>query len=80
MSDGISDELNDINIDDEALEKVKSAADLKQFYENMKRAEEIKRSINEHTEERAKIVQEMLEEKEKPPSLIKSIIDRLGGA
>ena len=77
MSDGISDELKDINID-EALEKVNSTADLKQFYENMERAEEIKRSINEHTEERAKLVQEMLEEK-KSPSLIKSIIDRLSG-
>ena len=74
----MSDELNDINLNDEALASVNSAADLKQFYDDMERAEEIKRSIDEHTEERAKIVQEMLEEK-KSPSLIKSIIDKLNG-
>ncbi len=74
----MSDELNDINLNDEALASVNNAADLKQFYEDMERAEEIKRSIDEHTEERAKIVQEMLEEK-KSPSLIKSIIDKLNG-
>ena len=45
---------------------------------NMDRAAEIRRSIDEHTEERAKIVQQMLEEK-KSPSLIKSIMDRLSG-
>ena len=74
----MSDELNDINLNDEALASVNNAADLKQFYDDMERAEEIKRSIDEHTEERAKIVQEMLEEK-KSPSLIKSIIDKLNG-
>lgn len=40
---------------------------------------EIQRSIDEHTEQRAQIVQEMLREKEKPPSLIKSIVDRISG-
>ena len=49
----MSDELNDINLNDEALASVNNAADLKQFYEDMERAEEIKRSIDEHTEERA---------------------------
>ena len=40
---------------------------------------EIQRSIDEHTEKRAQIVQEMLREKEKKPSLIKSIVDRISG-
>ena len=40
---------------------------------------EIQRSIDEHTEKRAQIVQEMLREKEKTPSLIKSIVDRISG-
>ena len=40
---------------------------------------EIQRSIDEHTEKRAQIVQEMLREKEKKPSRIKSIVDRISG-
>ena len=40
---------------------------------------EIQRSIDEHTEQRAQIVQEMLREKEKTPSLIKSLVDRITG-
>ena len=40
---------------------------------------EIKQSIDEHTEQRAQIVQEMLKEKEKTPSLIKSIVERITG-
>ena len=39
--------------------------------------DEIKLCIDEHTEQRARIVQEMLREKEKPLSLIKSIVERM---
>ena len=72
---------------------VQNAADLKNFFEEMERAdsvrdiseekatekaEEIRRSIDEDTEQRAQMVQEMLKEK-KSPSLIKSLVDRVTG-
>lgn len=82
----------DIRINDEALGIVNNVNELNRFFEEMERGdivrdvldeksvqkiEEIKRSIDEHTEQRARIVQEMLKEKEKTPSLIKSIVDRM---
>ena len=42
------------------------------------KVEEIRRSIEEDTEKRAQMVQEMLKEK-KSPSLIKSLVDRVTG-
>ena len=83
----------DINLNHEALDNVQNAADLKNFFEEMERAdsvrdimeekvdekvEEIRRSIDEDTEQRAQVVQEMLKEK-KSPSLIKSLVDRVTG-
>lgn len=83
----------DINLNHEALDNVQNAADLKNFFEEMERAdsvrdimeekvdekvEEIRRSIDEDTEQRAQMVQEMLKEK-KSPSLIKSLVDRVTG-
>jgi hypothetical protein len=41
------------------------------------KTDEIKLSIDEHTEQRARIVREMLRGKEKPLSLIKSIVERM---
>ena len=82
---------DDINLNHVALDHVQNAADLKNFYEEMERAdsvrnileekddekvEEIRRSIEEDTEKRAQMVQEMLKEK-KSPSLIKSLVDRV---
>ena len=84
---------DDINLNHVALDHVQNAADLKNFYEEMERAgsvrnileekddekvEEIRRSIEEDTEKRAQMVQEMLKEK-KSPSLIKSLLDRVTG-
>ena len=78
---------DDINLNHDALDHIQNAADLKNFYEEMERAdsvrnileekddekvEEIRRSIEEDTEKRAQMVQEMLKEK-KSPSLIKSL-------
>ena len=83
----------DINLNHEALDNVQNAADLKNFFEEMERAdsvrdimdekadekvEEIRRSIDEDTEQRAQMVQEMLKEK-KSPLLIKSLVDRVTG-
>ena len=83
----------DINLNHEALDNVQNAADLKNFFEEMERAdsvrdimdekadekvEEIRRCIDEDTEQRAQMVQEMLKEK-KSPSLIKSLVDRVTG-
>ena len=84
---------DDINLNHVALDHVQNAADLKNFYEEMERAdsvrnileekddekvEEIRRSIEEDTEKRAQMIQEMLKEK-KSPSLIKSLVDRVTG-
>ena len=83
----------DINLNHEALDNVQNATDIKNFFEEMERAdsvrdiseekatekaEEIRRSIDEDTEQRAQMVQEMLKEK-KSPSLIKSLVDRVTG-
>ena len=83
----------DINLNREALDNVQNATDIKNFFEEMERsdsvrditeekaaekAEEIRRSIDEDTEQRAQMVQEMLKEK-KSPSLIKSLVDRVTG-
>ena len=83
----------DINLNHEALDNVQNAADLKNFFEEMERAdsvrdimdekadekvEEIRRCIDEDTEQRAQMVQEMLKEK-KSPLLIKSLVDRVTG-
>ena len=84
---------DDINLNHDALDHIQNAADLKNFYEEMERAdsvrnileekddekvEEIRRSIEEDTEKRAQMIQEMLKEK-KSPSLIKSLVDRVTG-
>ena len=83
----------DINLNREALDNVQNATDIKNFFEEMERAdsvrdiseekatekaEEIRRSIDEDTEQRAQMVQEMLKEK-KSPALIKSLVDRVTG-
>ena len=54
-------------------------ADLSKFIDGIQRAEEIRVILEKSTVERAVTVQEMVKEKEKPPSLIKSIIERLNG-
>ena len=59
---------------------VNNMADLSKFIDRIQRAEEIKSVIERSTAERAAMVQEMLKEKEKSPSLIKSIIERLNGS
>lgn len=84
---------DDINLNHDALDHVQGAADLKYFFEEMERADsvrdimeekadqkvsEIRRSIDEDTEQRAQMVQEMLKEK-KSPSLIKSLVDHVTG-
>ena len=58
---------------------VNTMADLSEYIGGIQRAEEIRVSIEKSTAERAATVQEMMREKEKPPSLIKSIIERLNG-
>ena len=70
----------DINLNHEALDNVQNAADLRDISEEKatEKAEEIRRSIDEDTEQRAQMVQEMLKEK-KSPSLIKSLVDRVTG-
>ena len=83
----------DINLNHEALDNVQNAADRKNFFEEIERTdsvhdimdekadekvEEIRRCIDEDTEQRAQMVQEMLKEK-KSPSLIKSLVDRVTG-
>jgi hypothetical protein len=69
------DDLNDYN--GKAFNT--ASVDVNDFIETMHLDEEIKASIKKSTAERAAMVQEMVNEKEKPPSLIKSIIDRLNG-
>ena len=83
----------DNNLNREALDNVQNAADRKNFFEEIERTdsvhdimdekadekvEEIRRCIDEDTEQRAQMVQEMLKEK-KSPSLIKSLVDRVTG-
>ena len=58
---------------------VNTIADLSEYIDGIQRAEEIRVSIEKTTAERSATVQEMMREKEKPPSLIKSIIERLNG-
>ena len=58
---------------------VNTMADLSEYIGGIQRAEEIRVSIEKSTAERAATFQEMMREKEKPPSLIKSIIERLNG-
>ena len=89
-----NDEKTRLNEDTPSSADTNSINDLNQFFEGFgqtnadgnpidektaQKISEIKQSIDEHTEQRAQIVQEMLKEKEKTPSLIKSIVERITG-
>ena len=59
------------------MERTDSVRDIMEEKADQK-VSEIRRSIDEDTEQRAQMVQKMLKEK-KSPSLIKSLVDRVTG-